>query len=100
MPNNYQKAQAIKSHLNINIMQNFLKATEVPQTKLQLKKALLNGSIILFEKDQNRDNVYRKINPNVVIDMWYGFNFAPKYQGENEANGYLGTSFYYKFAKA
>ena len=82
-------------------MQNFLKATEVPQTKLRLKKALLDGSILLFENNSNRDNIYRKIDPTNVIDMWHGFIFSPKCIGENnEAAAYLGTSFYYKFAKA
>jgi hypothetical protein len=82
-------------------MQNFLKATEVPQTKQQLKKALLNGSIVIFEKDGNRKgDDFKKVEAKEIIDMWSGFSFYPKSQGENVANGYLGTSFFYKFAKA
>ena len=85
-------------------MQNFLKATEVPQTKLQLKKALLNGSIVIFEKNGNRKgDDFKKLQLDEVRDIvtiWSGFSFNPKSQGENVAAGYLGTSFYYRFAKA
>ena len=31
-------------------MENFLKVSEAPKTKLQLKKAILNGTIVVFEK--------------------------------------------------
>jgi hypothetical protein len=97
----HQKSgSALITHLKLKIMANFLKATEVPQTKVQLKKALLNGSIVVFEKDGNRDNIYRKINHSHITDMWYAVNFAPKCQGENEATAYLGASFYYKFQKS
>jgi hypothetical protein len=80
----------------------FIKASEAPQTKLRLKKAILNGSIIVFEKDNNWEKNYRKLdNVNSILSLWDGFRYYPKYQGEtNEATAYLGTSFYYKFAKA
>lgn len=83
-------------------MTNFIKVSEAPKTKLQLKKAILNGSIIVFEKDNNWENNYRKLdNVNSIIKLWDGFRFAPKYQGETtEATAYLGTSFFYKFANA
>ena len=83
-------------------MTNFIKVSEAPKTKLQLKKAILNGSIIVFEKDNNWEKNYRKLdNVNSIIKLWDGFRFAPKYQGEtNEATAYLGTSFFYKFANA
>lgn len=83
-------------------MENFLKVSEAPKTKLQLKKAILNGSITVYEKDMNWENSYRKLeSANSIFQLWGGFRFAPKYQGEsNEATAYLGTSFCYKFANA
>ncbi len=83
-------------------MANFIKVSEAPKTKPQLKKAILNGSIIVFENDYNRDKNYRKLeNVNSILNLWDGFRYAPKYQGEtNEATAYLGTSFNYKFAIA
>ena len=83
-------------------MKNFIKVSQAPQTKLQLKKAILNGSILVFEKDNNWDKDYRKIdNVKIILDLWSGFRYAPSYQGqENEVTAYLGTSFFYKFINA
>jgi hypothetical protein len=80
-------------------MTNFITVSQAPKTKLQLKKAILNGSILVFEKDMNRDEDYKQIDANNIIkDFWNGFRFAPKYQGESSvAYACLGTSFYYKF---
>jgi hypothetical protein len=83
-------------------MTNFLKVSEAPKTKLQLKKAILKGSIVVFERDMNRSNDYTKLNSaNSILSLWDGFRYHAPYQGsENEANAYLGTSFNYKFANA
>lgn len=83
-------------------MTNFIKVSEAPKTKLQLKKAIMKGSIIVFEIDSNWEKEYRKLdNINSILTLWHGFRYAPKYQGEsNEATAYLGTSFFYKFKKA
>jgi hypothetical protein len=83
-------------------MTNYLKVSEAPKTKLQLKKAILNGSIIVFEKDMNSDMPFRILEKtSIIINLWEGFRYAPKYQGEsNIATAYLGTSFYYKFTAA
>ena len=83
-------------------MENFLKVSEAPKTKLQLKKAILNGTIVVFEKDNNWEKKYRKLESvNTILKIWDGFRYAPKCQGEtNEATAYLGTSFYYKFKNA
>lgn len=83
-------------------MENFLKVSEAPKTKLQLKKAILSGSIIVFEKDYNYSKNYTQLDSvKSIINLWEGFRFAPKYQGESsEATAYLGTSFNYKFVKA
>lgn len=80
-------------------MTNYLKVSEAPKTKLQLKKAILNGTINVFEKDMNSDIPFRVLDSvNKIINLWDGFRYAPKYQGdENTATAYLGTSFYYKF---
>ncbi len=83
-------------------MTNFIKVSESPNTKLKLKKAILNGSIIVFEKDINLEKNYSKLN-NVssILNLWHGFIFAPKCQGEtDDATACLGTSFYYKFVNA
>ena len=84
------------------IMKNFMKITEAPKTKLQLKKAILNGTILVFEKDMNLDKSYIKLeNINIIINIWDGFRYAPKFQSEtDDASAYLGTSFYYKFKHA
>jgi hypothetical protein len=83
-------------------MGNYLKVSEAPKTKLQLKKAILNGTITVFEKDMDSDMSFRKLDSvNAIINLWDGFRYAPKYQVEsNIATAYLGTSFYYKFTKA
>ena len=83
-------------------MTTFLTSSQVPQSKLQLKKAILKGSIVVFEIDSNREEAYRKVNNvNSIIQMWDGFFFKPKCQNQNnEAWACLGTSFYYKFANA
>jgi len=80
----------------------FLKVSEAPKTKLQLKKAILNKSIIVFEKDMNLEMQYRKLEDiNYIIKLWDGFRFVPKYQcDKNDAQAYLGTSFNYKFSKS
>lgn len=80
-------------------MKTFLKVSEAPKTKLQLKKAILSGSIVVFEKDFNWEKNYRKLEDiNSIISLWDGFRYAPKYRGDSEdANAYLGTSFVYKF---
>ena len=81
-------------------MANFLKVSEVPATKLRLKKAILNGTVKVYEVDYNRDNVYRLVeNVNLLIKLWSGFHFNPKYYSpEQVASASLGTSFYYKFS--
>jgi hypothetical protein len=76
---------------------NFLKATEVPQTKLRLKKAILAGDILVYESDMNNDLGYKLVNPNFILNSWNGFYFFPKCLGENLAYGCFGTSFYYQF---
>jgi hypothetical protein len=83
-------------------MTNFIKVSEAPKTKLQLKKAILSGSIVVFEKDMSWNNNYKKLeNANSILNLWNGFRYAPKFQGlSNEATAYLGTSFNYKFANA
>jgi len=83
-------------------MTNFLKVSEAPKTKLQLKKAILKGSIVVFERDMNRTNDYTKLNSaNSILSLWEGFRYDAKFQAkENVANAYLGTSFNYKFANA
>ena len=80
-------------------MTNFITVSEAPKTKLQLKKAILNGSIIVFEKDSNWETNYRKLDDiNTIIKLWDGFRYAAKYQGNTDiAYASLGTSFYYKF---
>ena len=42
-------------------MRNFIKVSEAPKTKLQLKKSILNGTITVFEKDNNWEKNYRKM---------------------------------------
>ena len=83
---------------------NFLKVSEAPKTKNQLKKAILSGEILVFEKDNNHTKTYELININQlnsIINLWSGFNYSTKFQGEtNEVCAYLGTSFYYKFKKS
>jgi hypothetical protein len=83
-------------------MTTFLKVSEAPKTKFQLKKAILEGSIIVFEKNNHSGNSYRKLDKvKSILTLWEGFQYAPKYQGQlNEASAVLGTSFYYKFQKA
>lgn len=83
-------------------MKNFIKASEAPKTKLQLKKAILNGSIIVFEKDMNLEMNYTRLeDTTTIIKLWKGFNFAPKYQAPtSDVYACLGTSYYYKFANA
>lgn len=83
-------------------MSNFLTAAQVPQSKLQLKKAILKGSIVVFEINMDCQDEYKKMtNVNSIIQMWDGFFFRPKCQNQNnEAYACLGTSFYYKFANA
>ena len=84
------------------IMTNFIKVSEAPKTKLQLKKAILNGSIIVFEKDCNWETNYRKLDDfNSIIKAWEGFRYAVKYQANtDEVYACLGTSFFYKFINA
>ena len=77
----------------------FLRATEVPQTKLRLKKAILAGEILIYESDMKNDLGYKLIEPNFVLKLWEGLYFAPKYLGDNLAYACLGTSFYYHFTK-
>jgi hypothetical protein len=83
-------------------MTNFLKVSEAPKTKLQLKKAIQKGLIVVFERDMNRTNDYTKLSSvDSVLSLWDGFRYHAPYQGnENVANAYLGTSFNYKFANA
>ncbi len=83
-------------------MSNFLTAAQVPQSKLQLKKAILKGSIVVFEINMDCQNEYKKMtNVNSIIKAWDGFFFRPKCLNQNEAAwACLGTSFYYKFANA
>jgi hypothetical protein len=60
-------------------MTNFIKVSEAPKTKFQLKKAILNGSIIVFEKDNNIEKIYRKLdNVNCILKLWDGFRYALK----------------------
>ena len=98
LKNNLYLCGVIKQ-LNSKQMKNFIKVSEAPKTKLQLKKSILNGTITVFEKDNNWEKNYRKLdNINSIISLWDGFRYAPKYQSEtNEATAYLGTSFFYKF---
>jgi hypothetical protein len=42
-------------------MTTFIKASEAPQTKLRLKKAILNGSIIVFESNSKNDLGNKKL---------------------------------------
>ena len=83
-------------------MNNYLKVSEAPKTKLQLKKAIQNDSIIVFEKDMNDDKEYTKIkNFSMIFKLWEGFVYSTKYKSETEdAKACLGTSFYYKFKKS
>jgi len=50
----------------------------------------------------NSDMPFRLLEkPSSIINLWEGFRYAPKYQGDtNIATAYLGTSFYYKFTMA
>ncbi len=82
-------------------MQKFLTVSEIPKSKLQLKKALLNGSIKIHEIDINCEKKYRQLEDvSPIFKIWEGFRFAPKYQNEkSEAYACIGTSFYYKFSK-
>jgi len=80
-------------------MKNYLKASEAPKTKLRLKKAILNGSILVYECNMNNDNKYTLLeNINTIIKLWEGFHY--NLAGNEEAKAYLGTSFNYKFANA
>ena len=80
-------------------MKNFIKVSEAPQTKQKLRKAIENGQISVFENDDNKDNVFRKIEDVDILRLWQGLNYAPKYQGDNnDVIAYLGTSFNYKFS--
>jgi hypothetical protein len=83
-------------------MKDFLKVSEAPETKLRLKKYILNGYIIVYEKDNNWDKEYKQLNDiNSILTLWAGFNYAPKCESEtSDATACLGTSFYYKFKKA
>lgn len=86
-------------------MQNFIKVSEAPQTKLQLRKAIESGKVIVFEKDSKSYNEeYRKLDQNqvaILIKSWGGLFYTTKYQNQNEdVYGCLGTSFYYKFSSA
>lgn len=93
---------AIKKELspvNGEIKHSFIKVSEAPKTKLQLKKAILNGTISVFENNGNFDDNYRELESvNSIIKLWDGFSYAPKYSNqESTAKAYLGTSFNYKF---
>ncbi len=83
-------------------MTTFLTASQVPQTKLRLKKAILNGTIVVFENNSDYDNGYGKVTDiSSLLELWHGFHYRPTNQNQNnEAWACLGTSFYYKFAKA
>lgn len=92
--------QLSNSQFNTNTMKEFIKVSEAPKTKYQLKKAILNGTIEVYEADLNWDKEYKKIgNVNSLINMWDGFHYSIKYQGDGEKVVWacLGTSFYYKF---
>ena len=88
--------------IKTNEMKNFIKVSEAPKTKLQLKKAILNGTIIVYEKDMNWDKDFRVLNDlHSILSIWDGFRYAPKFQTESHiASAFLGTSFYYRFANA
>jgi hypothetical protein len=83
-------------------MTTFLTSSQVPQSKLQLKKAILKGTIEVFENNNNFDSVYRKVTDiNCLLELWNGFYYRPKTQNQNNiAWACLGTSYYYKFANA
>jgi hypothetical protein len=82
-------------------MTTFIKASEAPQTKLRLKKAILNGSIIVFESNSKNDLGYKKLeNQNSFLRDWSGVHYFPKCLGDNIAYACYGTSYYYQFAKA
>ena len=42
-------------------MSNFLKVSEAPKTKLQLKKAILSGTVVVYEKDNNWKKNYKQL---------------------------------------
>lgn len=84
-------------------MTTFLKTSEAPKTKNELRKAIIAGAITLFENDYERDEEYRKVeDPSFILfQIWAGFRYAPKYQNPSkEVEAYIGTSFTYKLAKA
>jgi len=81
---------------------NYLKFNEIPQTKVQLKKAILKGEIQLVEINYDIPNAkYCICDTESVLNLWSGFRYAPKYYNpESEACASLGMSFYYKFIAA
>ncbi len=80
-------------------MTDFIKVSEAPKTKLQLKKAILSGSILVYVANFNHSPDFTKLDSvDSIIKIWNGFKYAPKYLGEtNHAYACVGTSFYYKF---
>jgi len=84
-------------------MKTFLKASEAPKTKHELRKAILAKTIVLFENDYERDEEYREVeDPSFILfQIWAGFRYSPKsLNQEKEAEAYIGTSFTFKLAKA
>jgi hypothetical protein len=79
---------------------NYLTASEAPQTKLRLKKAILKGEIKVYENDMNNNQEYKLIEGERLTRFWEGVFYAVTRQNPNEpAWATLGTSFYYKFSK-
>lgn len=79
---------------------NYLTASEAPQTKLRLKKAILKGEIKVYENDMNNNQGYKLIEGERLTRFWEGVFYAVTRQNPNEpAWATFGTSFYYKFSK-
>lgn len=86
-------------------MQNFIKSSDAPKTKLQLRKAIESGKVIVFEKNSKSYNQeYIKLDKQQVsnlIKSWGALFYNTKHQNKNdEAYGCLGASYYYKFSNA
>lgn len=81
-------------------MKTFLKASEAPQSKLRLKKAILNGSLLVFVCNMSYDNKYTLLeNKNTLLNLWSGLSYSPACLLENEAYACI-AGYYYKFKYA
>ena len=88
-------------------MINALTVAQMPKnskgvpTKLALKKAIEKGLINVHECDLNIGCLYQEIGTKNVLKLWDSFMYEPKFYKETEeAQAYLGTSFYYIFSSA